>query len=585
MLDPLEQQKPPGRDRAERVGMWISGVGHTVLVLWAIVGGALFAADDRAPVEITGVTTISNQQFQEMAARSRGAGPVGRADGDAPAQPQTPGDTSAPEGPEIALEAPEPDTTAAALPQPSTTAEPAPDLSDLETARPPVEVATIAPAPQAPVAEVVPDTPRTEAAPDTATPARPDQPVTPRSALALDRSVSPPDRPAGLREAVIAARETARAEAAQAAAAEQERLAAAARAEQDRQAAIAAEAADQAERERAARAAAARAEEERAAAAREEARAEEARAEEARQEAARAEAARAEAERAEEDRRAEAARAEAARREEEARAEEQRQAEERRAEEQRAEEQRAEQERRAEQDRLADIARQIEQEEQRRLAREAEAREMEDIRAAAQAELARQTALAEQLADEQRLQDAAQDAQEATPSPVDGNAPDGEGEGGGSDVLTDALNEAGSTRIEQNELDDALADAMGETRPSELPPREAVEIASVPMTQAEKDGFRDAVQSCWNLGAVSTEALETRVVVGFAMGRDGRPDPDSFRIVGEPETDGPRQQAFEAARRAVMRCAGAGYKLPADKYNEWDDVEMTFTPTGVEGFE
>ena len=70
-------------------------------------------------------------------------------------------------------------------------------------------------------------------------------------------------------------------------------------------------------------------------------------------------------------------------------------------------------------------------------------------------------------------------------------------------------------------------------------------------------------------------------VVGFAMGRDGRPDPDSFRIVGEPEADGPRQQAFEAARRAIMRCAGAGYKLPADKYNEWDDVEMTFTPNGV----
>ena len=193
--------------------------------------------------------------------------------------------------------------------------------------------------------------------------------------------------------------------------------------------------------------------------------------------------------------------------------------------------------------------------------------------------------MAEQLAEQQRLQDAAQNAQEATPSPVDGNAPEGEGEGGGSDVLTDALNEASTAEIEANDLDDALADAMGETRPSELPPREAVDIASVPMTQSEKDGFRDAVQSCWNLGAVSTEVLETRVVVGFAMGRDGRPDPDSFRIVGEPEADGPRQQAFEAARRAIMRCAGAGYKLPADKYNEWDDVEMTFTPNGVEGFE
>ena len=52
MLDPLEQQRPPGRDRAERVGVWISGVGHTVLVLWAIIGGALFAADDSPPVAV-----------------------------------------------------------------------------------------------------------------------------------------------------------------------------------------------------------------------------------------------------------------------------------------------------------------------------------------------------------------------------------------------------------------------------------------------------------------------------------------------------------------------------------------------------
>lgn len=583
MLDPLEQQ-PQGRDRAERVGMWISGVGHTVLVLWAIIGGALFAADSSPPPEMTDVTTISNQQFQEMAARSRGAGPVGQADGNAPEQPQTPGDTSAPEGPEVALEAPEPDTTAAALPEPSATAEPAPDLSDLETQRPPVDVATLAPVPQVPPAEAAPETPApetpvAEAAPDTATPARPDQPVTPSSALALDRSLPPPDRPDDLREAVAAARE--------AAAAEQQRQAAAQQAEEDQQAALAAREAAEAEQEQRARAAAERAEQDRQEAAAEERAAEQRAAKAEQAEAERAEAERvAEAEREAEERRAAEARLreeeEAERRAEEARlAEEQRRAEEARE----AQIREAAEARQREEERLAEEARRAAEEEQQRLAREAEQRRLEEARAAADAELARQTALAEQLAEQQRLQDAALDAQEATPSPVDGNAPEGEAEGGGSDVLTDALNEAGSAPIQDNDLDNALADALGETRPSELPPRESVDIASVPMTQSEKDGFRDAVQSCWNLGTVSTEALETRVVVGFAMDRNGRPDPDSFRVVGDPEPDAARQQAFEAARRAVMRCAGSGYILPSDKYNEWDDVEMTFTPSGVEGFE
>ena len=78
-----------------------------------------------------------------------------------------------------------------------------------------------------------------------------------------------------------------------------------------------------------------------------------------------------------------------------------------------------------------------------------------------------------------------------------------------------------------------------------------------------------------------------RVVVGFEMDRDGMPDPDSFRIVDNPQPDPDRDRAFEAARRAVIRCAAeqGGYDLPEDKYYEWDDVEMTFTPDGVEGFE
>lgn len=128
---------------------------------------------------------------------------------------------------------------------------------------------------------------------------------------------------------------------------------------------------------------------------------------------------------------------------------------------------------------------------------------------------------------------------------------------------------------------------MGETRPSEIVRDDTLDIATVPMTDVEKDGFRDAVQGCWNLATLSTDAAEMRVVVGFAMDRDGMPDPNSFRIVGDPEPEPSRQRAYEAARRAVLRCAmeQGGYDLPADKYNEWDDVEMTFTPTGVEGFE
>lgn len=582
MLDPIEvANQGQGRDRAERVGVWISGLAHTGLVLWAIVGGALFAARETPPPQMTDVTTISTQEFEELAARSRGAGPVGQADGNAPEQPQAPGDTTAPEGPDLALDAPDPDSNVATLPTPDAQSEDTPDLSDVENRTPPVDVATIAPeSANPPSAEAAPDTPSREDAPQTETPDRPDtpaDPVPPRSALALDASRPPPDRPEGLREAVLAARRAEEAEAAAAAErAEEQRLAALAR--ENEQAQIEAEAAAAQERDRIAREAAAEAEAERAEQERRER--EQAEAERQQQEQERlAEALR----REEEERRAEAERAEAARQEQE-RLDREQQEQERLAQERIEQERLAEEARRLETERLAEEARRAEEQrrvEQQRLQREAELREERDRQAAADAELARENALAEQLAEEERLQREAAMAEEATPSPFDGNAPEGTGEGGGSDVLTDALNEAGAAAIDPDQLDDALAHAMGTTRPSEIVRDSTVEIASLPMTEAEKDGFRNAVQSCWNQSTLSIEAAETRVVVGFTMNRSGLPDPDSFHIVGEPDAEPARLQAFEAARRAVMRCANGGYTLPAEKYNEWDDVEMTFTPEGV----
>jgi hypothetical protein len=38
------------------------------------------------------------------------------------------------------------------------------------------------------------------------------------------------------------------------------------------------------------------------------------------------------------------------------------------------------------------------------------------------------------------------------------------------------------------------------------------------------------------------------------------------------------KQAFEAARRAIIRCGATGFALPADKYGQWQEIEMTFNP-------
>ncbi|MDF1709275.1 MAG: energy transducer TonB [Paracoccaceae bacterium] len=103
-----------------------------------------------------------------------------------------------------------------------------------------------------------------------------------------------------------------------------------------------------------------------------------------------------------------------------------------------------------------------------------------------------------------------------------------------------------------------------------------------PMTSGERDALRVAVQQCWNVGSLSSEALRTTVVVAVSMTEDGRPQPETLRMLshdgGSAEA---ARQAFESARRAIIRCGANGFSLPRDKYDQWRDIEMTFNPENM----
>jgi hypothetical protein len=51
----------------------------------------------------------------------------------------------------------------------------------------------------------------------------------------------------------------------------------------------------------------------------------------------------------------------------------------------------------------------------------------------------------------------------------------------------------------------------------------------------------------------------------------------------EGGTEASAQQAFQAARRAVMRCAGAtGYNLRPEKYEQWKVLNLVFDTKGLQ---
>lgn len=102
------------------------------------------------------------------------------------------------------------------------------------------------------------------------------------------------------------------------------------------------------------------------------------------------------------------------------------------------------------------------------------------------------------------------------------------------------------------------------------------------MTVGEKDALRVSVQRCWNVGSLSTEALRVTVVVAVSVAQNGVPDAGSIRMLEfDGGSEAAARQAYEAARRSVIRCGASGFPLPAEKYDQWREMELVFNPEGM----
>ncbi len=126
------------------------------------------------------------------------------------------------------------------------------------------------------------------------------------------------------------------------------------------------------------------------------------------------------------------------------------------------------------------------------------------------------------------------------------------------------------------DVDDAVAAALAAAGAGEAP---AVQ-AGPPMTGSERDSFRVSVNRCWNVDPGSVAARVT-VEVGFSLDRSGRVEGNEVRLISSDGDQSATNTAFEAARRAILRCQSGGYQLPADKYDQWKDVVITFDPSGM----
>ncbi len=85
------------------------------------------------------------------------------------------------------------------------------------------------------------------------------------------------------------------------------------------------------------------------------------------------------------------------------------------------------------------------------------------------------------------------------------------------------------------------------------------------------------VATCWNISALSPEAQATTVTLAVTLGPDAMPQADAITLLASDAPAAVAQEAFAAARRAILRCGAPGLSLPAADYDSWRHMELTFT--------
>jgi hypothetical protein len=129
-------------------------------------------------------------------------------------------------------------------------------------------------------------------------------------------------------------------------------------------------------------------------------------------------------------------------------------------------------------------------------------------------------------------------------------------------------------------VDAALAEALGDTgqgQAAEKPPIPS----GPPLTSGEKGEFALAVKKCWVVDPGS-ESASIVVDIGFELTQDGKVVSSTLRMIRASDgSEGAVKSAYEAGRRAILRCGARGFELPPEKYAQWREVEISFNPENM----
>lgn len=102
---------------------------------------------------------------------------------------------------------------------------------------------------------------------------------------------------------------------------------------------------------------------------------------------------------------------------------------------------------------------------------------------------------------------------------------------------------------------------------------------SIPLSISEKDAIKSQFIHCWRVPAGARDAHTLAVQVQLSLSPDGsvRQAELARGQLGRYQSDPFFRAAADSAIRAVWKCSPIQH-LPADKYDSWREMELTFDP-------
>jgi hypothetical protein len=123
-----------------------------------------------------------------------------------------------------------------------------------------------------------------------------------------------------------------------------------------------------------------------------------------------------------------------------------------------------------------------------------------------------------------------------------------------------------------------------EAPPKPSQPQQQAKASSMPvaplgpqLTTSEIDVVKAQIERCWNPPAGAKEAHDLIVEIEATVAQDGRVITAQITSTGRM-SDPFYRAAAESALRAVLNPQCLPLKLPADKYEQWKTLDLTFNP-------